>query len=90
MCKYEDLTNKELLHKIKNGSIQFAGNTQLKIFGTLKCRSGKRMKKRNRVFFETETEALLLGFRPCGHCLPVRYREWKKNETISLLSAALP
>jgi methylphosphotriester-DNA--protein-cysteine methyltransferase len=33
------------------------------------------MKKENRVFFKTETEAISAGFRPCGHCMPIRYRE---------------
>jgi len=79
MHRHADLDKKELSRKIKNHSIQFAGNAILKIFGRLDCRSGKRMKKENRVFFGTETEALACGFRPCGHCLSIRYREWKRT-----------
>ena len=83
MHKHIDINDRELLKKIRNRSIQFAGNARLKIFGRLNCPSGKRMKKENRVFFETETEALAYGFRPCGNCMPIRYREWKMNRSIS-------
>lgn len=62
-----------------NGEIKYAGNLPLKIYGTLHCTSGKRMKKKNRVFFKSETEALEVGFRPCGRCLPDKYRHWKKS-----------
>ena len=54
-----------------------AGNLSLKIYGTLSCKSGKRMKKENRVFFKNEAEAIELGFRPCGHCLRAEYVRWK-------------
>ncbi len=54
---------------IRNGEIQLAGNARLKIYGTLYCASGKRMKKENRVFFKNETEAIQLGFRACQKCM---------------------
>jgi methylphosphotriester-DNA--protein-cysteine methyltransferase len=57
--------------------ITFAGNLKLKIYGTLVCSSGKRMKMQNRVFFSSEAEALKLGYRPCGHCMPNDYKKWK-------------
>jgi methylphosphotriester-DNA--protein-cysteine methyltransferase len=62
---------------IKNGKVQFGGNKKLKIYGTLHCKSGKRMKMENRVFFRSEPEARQAGYRPCGHCMPAAYREWK-------------
>ena len=62
---------------IDKGSIALAGNKQLKIYGTLTCRSGKRMKLENRVFFRTEKEAINLQFRPCGHCMKTAYKKWK-------------
>jgi methylphosphotriester-DNA--protein-cysteine methyltransferase len=77
MPQHNDIGRQELRKKIKNGSIQYAGNSRLKIFGLLSCSSGKRMKKENRIFFKTETEALAAGFRPCGHCMPDQYRRWK-------------
>ncbi|HRJ31538.1 MAG TPA: Ada metal-binding domain-containing protein [Cyclobacteriaceae bacterium] len=54
---------------MRESRARFAGNLRLKIYGTLKCFSGKRMKRTNRVFFESEEEALTLGFRPCKNCL---------------------
>ena len=54
-----------------------AGNERLKIYGTLGCKSGKRMKRQNRVFFLAEKEAIKEGFRPCGNCLKERYKNWR-------------
>jgi methylphosphotriester-DNA--protein-cysteine methyltransferase len=59
---------------ISTGKIKYGGNKRLKIYGTLNCSSGKKMKVENRVFFETEREAKEEGFRPCGHCLPDKYK----------------
>ena len=77
MTRHNDIGRRELRQKIKNRSILYAGNSRLKIFGLLSCSSGQRMKKENRMFFKTETEALAVGFRPCGHCMPDQYRKWK-------------
>jgi len=66
---HEVLSQAELKHLVKAKKILFAGNKNLKIYGTLHCGSGKRMKKSNRVFFENEKEAITLGYRPCGNCL---------------------
>ncbi|WP_335904580.1 Ada metal-binding domain-containing protein [Leptospira venezuelensis] len=62
---------------IRKRKLDFAGNLKLKIYGTLSCESGKRMKKENRIFFSSEKEAISLGFRPCGHCLKEKYKVWK-------------
>ncbi|MGD1841975.1 MAG: Ada metal-binding domain-containing protein [Thermonemataceae bacterium] len=58
-----------------------AGNKKLKIFGTLQCSSGKRMKSEHRVFFSSVVEAKAYGFRPCGHCMRASYNQWK-NEVV--------
>ncbi|MBS1519790.1 MAG: metal-binding protein [Bacteroidetes bacterium] len=58
---------------IDEGKIQFGGNKKLKIYGTLKCSSGKRMKTENRVFFKSAEEAINEGYRPCGHCMREEY-----------------
>lgn len=68
-----------LRSKIRSLEIRFAGNKNLKIYGLLQCRSGKRMKRENRVFFATEKEALQNNFRPCGHCMKNEYKKWKEN-----------
>jgi len=62
---------------LDTGEIAFAGNAKLKIYGTLSCASGKRMKVQNRVFFASEDEAKRLGYRPCGHCMLNAYNRWK-------------
>ena len=77
MWRHETLTSKELLNLLKDKKIQLGGNSRLKIYGLLTCKSGKRMKKENRVFFKNETEAIQLGFRPCGHCQRKAYAKWK-------------
>ncbi|AEM69228.1 hypothetical protein Murru_0172 [Allomuricauda ruestringensis DSM 13258] len=74
---HSNLNEKEVRTLIRKGEIILAGHKRLKIYGTLKCTSGKRMKKENRVFFNSENEAQKLGFRPCGHCMRVAYKEWK-------------
>lgn len=37
------------------------------------------MKIKNRVFFSSENDALENGFRPCGDCMKVKYREWRND-----------
>ena len=69
MIAHTALSDKKLTSLIKNRGIILAGNSQLKIFGTLRCSSGKRMKKENRVFFTSKKEAIQNKFRPCGHCM---------------------
>lgn len=63
---------------IKDGGVvesdipsNYAGWKTGKIFGRLDCRSGKRMKKENRVFFLTWDDAIEAGYRPCKNCKPV-------------------
>ncbi len=72
MWSHESLTPTEFKHLVRVKKILFAGNKNLKVYGTLHCGSGKRMKKSNRVFFENEKEAIALGYRPCGNCLRKR------------------
>ena len=76
MIKHADISTEELKKYFKNKDICLGGNARLKIYGLLKCRSGKRMKKENRVFFRSVDEALQHGYRPCGHCLKTAYKEW--------------
>jgi methylphosphotriester-DNA--protein-cysteine methyltransferase len=79
MIYHKTISTTELKRLIQSDKIMFGGNAKLKIYGTLDCSSGKRMKKENRVFFSTEQEALTVGYRPCGHCLSNKYVLWKKQ-----------
>lgn len=64
---------------IRKGDITLGGYRKAKIFGLLSCRSGKRMKAENRVFFKSEAAALAAGYRPCGHCMKAQYEHWKRS-----------
>ena len=61
------------------------GNRRTKVYGTLRpCRSAQRALDRgtymaNRVFFADEATAIAAGYRPCGACMPEKYREWKRS-----------
>lgn len=103
MIKHTDLPDdktgqKELHRLIRRKIIALGGNNKLKIYGLLNCTSGKRMLRKNRVFFHSEEEAIAYGFRPCGHCLRDKYLQWKnkvnkmqsflfKQEPLNLLSS---
>ncbi|MFL9839163.1 Ada metal-binding domain-containing protein [Flavobacterium sp. ST-75] len=77
MIQHIEISAISLRSKIKNREISFAGNKKLKIYGLLSCKSGKRMKQQNRVFFSLEQEARENQFRPCGHCMKTEYKKWK-------------
>jgi methylphosphotriester-DNA--protein-cysteine methyltransferase len=80
MVVHQNINNSHLFNLLKNGSLTFAGNKKLKIYGTLRCKSGKKMKKENRVFFLNEEEAIAIGFRPCGHCMAANYLNWRMSK----------
>ena len=79
MIQHSEISDSDLRSKIKRQKIYFGGNKKLKIYGLLNCKSGKRMKRVNRVFFSTEKEAIENGFRPCGHCMKTKYKHWKNG-----------
>lgn len=79
MILHTAISDSALRSKIKQKDICLGGNRKLKIYGTLQCTSGKRMKKENRVFFASENEAMQNGFRPCGHCMKTIYQKWKNG-----------
>ena len=63
MIQHTEISQYELKKLIKQKAINFGGNAKLRIYGTLHCPSGKRMKTKNRVLFYSEKEALQNGFR---------------------------
>ena len=75
--------SRKLYELIRSGNVTMGGNSKDKIYGTLQCRSGKRMKVQNRVFFANENEALAAGYRPCGHCMLVKYKKWKSRQAVA-------
>lgn len=79
MIQHSEISDKELRKRIRRNVIFVAGNSKLKIFGKLTCKSGKRMNKENRVFFLSAQEAIQRGFRPCGHCMRSEFKKWKDD-----------
>jgi len=77
MIPHADIDRDELRRLIELGAIRFGGNARLKIYGVLRCRSGKRMKRGTRVFFASEMEAVNSGYRPCGKCMREKYKTWR-------------
>jgi len=73
----EQLNAATIRSLIRQKKICYAGNRRLRIYGTLHCVSGKRMRPQNRVFFASVQEAMDMGYRPCGHCLRAAYQKWK-------------
>lgn len=68
----------KLYHILRDGEIiessmkgEYSGWRPGKIFGTLDCKSGMKMKSENRVFFYTYEDALREGYRPCKKCKPI-------------------
>ena len=79
MIRHIAINDTELRRRIKQRKILMGGNINLKIYGKLSCRSGKRMKRENRIFFSSVKEAIDNGFRPCGHCLKAEFKNWKRG-----------
>lgn len=79
MLFHKHLSDAELRHLIRSRQITLGGNSRLKIYGMLRCGSGKRMNRNNRVFFSNERAAQAAGYRPCGHCMKAAYRLWKAH-----------
>lgn len=79
MWPHKNLNDIELRGLIRQQQVRWGGNQKLKIYGRLQCASGKRMKRENRVFFKSELEAKQMGFRPCGHCMPKAYADYRAN-----------
>ena len=84
MWKHDELSPPQLQKLLRQKEILFAGWAVGKIYGHLDCCSGKRkIKPQNRVFFESEAEAISHGYRPCGACMKEAYKQWKKQSDIS-------
>lgn len=81
MMRHTDIKDR-LYSLIKNKAVALGGNRKLKIYGLLSCRSGKKMKTENRVFFADETDAIAHGYRPCGHCMKTAYLQWKQDNVL--------
>ncbi len=78
------LSKRQLVALRKQGEIVFGGHRKHKIYGTLICKGAKRWIAKGhyvkqRVFFNSEKEALEYGYRPCAQCMPKEYITWKAS-----------
>jgi methylphosphotriester-DNA--protein-cysteine methyltransferase len=60
------------------------GHRGTRIYGRLDCPAALRAIARggyvgSRVFFLNERHAIAAGFRPCGACMPEKYRAWRRK-----------
>lgn len=76
LLNHTEISAARLRMLVRKGEITLGGNKKLKIYGLLSCKSGKRMKAENRVFFTDEQQAIANGFRPCGNCKRNLYKKW--------------
>lgn len=67
--------NKTIISRVPG---EYAGWQPGKIFGTLDCKSGMRMKKENLVFFATLGDAVTEGYRPCRNCRPINEQDFER------------
>ena len=81
MIRHNTIDDNEVLKAIKTGLIRFGGHRKQRIYGTLTCKSGKRMKRQNRVFFKNRKDAISNGYRPCGNCMKETYIKWTSLST---------
>ncbi len=84
MIKHNNISDAALWRKIYSGNIIYAGWITGKIFGKLNCASGQhKIKRENRIFFESHESPTNLGYRPCAKCMPSAYKKWKETQTPS-------
>jgi methylphosphotriester-DNA--protein-cysteine methyltransferase len=60
------------------------GHRRQKVYGRLDCPTALRYIAKgqyvqHRVFFADEEVAIAAGYRPCGHCLRPKYRQWRED-----------
>lgn len=60
MIRHKRIDDSEVLKVIKSALIRYGGKRKQKIYGTLTCKSGKRMKRKTVYFFKTEKTPLTM------------------------------
>ena len=51
VLNHPQLTDAQLFTHLRSGRITIAGNGKTRIYGTLRCAHGRRLRRANRVFF---------------------------------------
>ena len=59
------------------------GNSKARIYGRLDCSAANGALSKgyamHRVFFANEHGAVQAGYRPCGRCMVLQYKDWKSG-----------
>ena len=66
MIRHDAIDDADLRRLILVWAIRYGGNQRLGIYGRLDCASGRRMKRRTRVFFAVRMLPVLPAFAPVG------------------------
>ncbi|MEM7316098.1 MAG: Ada metal-binding domain-containing protein [Planctomycetota bacterium] len=79
----QEMTGKDIWPLITSGQIKLGGHRSQMLYGRIDCQSAKRFiakgtYQKNRILFESEAEAIELGYRPCSRCLPKHYARWSE------------
>ncbi len=62
-------TERGIWRNWKEKEVGFWGSSQSKRFHRKKCRFGKRINKKNRIFFSSKWDAFWAGYAPCKRCI---------------------
>jgi hypothetical protein len=59
------------------------GNSKAGIYGRLDCSAANGALSKgyaqHRVFFASEQDAIQSGYRPCGRCMTLQYKDWRSG-----------
>lgn len=81
MVRGSEMSEGAIKRMVAAGTLRYAGNESMQVYGEIDCPSGKRSRKR--VYFASREQAEQLGFRPCGACMRAEYQEWKRQQEVS-------
>jgi methylated-DNA-[protein]-cysteine S-methyltransferase len=63
------------LERLADAGVRFVGSDSTGVFCVPSCAHAQRIRTAHEVHFRSSSAALVAGFRPCGHCLPVSERD---------------
>jgi methylated-DNA-[protein]-cysteine S-methyltransferase len=63
------------LERLADAGVRFVGSDSTGVFCVPSCVHAQRIRPAHEVHFRSSSAALVAGFRPCSHCLPVSERD---------------
>ena len=71
----EHASTLDRLERLADAGVRFVGSDSTGVFCVPSCAHAQRIRTAHEVHFRSSSAALVAGFRPCGHCLPVSERD---------------